>query len=102
MNNFKTKILGIQPDGEDDQHIYIDDRHLSTGILCFWKYPLNAYFCHGKPYPLTFPSGVWPPPWPSPGGGGKRCPDGGTGRRAGLKNQWGNSRAGSIPAQGTI
>ena len=24
------------------------------------------------------------------------------GRRAGLKNQWGNSRAGSIPAPGTF
>jgi hypothetical protein len=30
------------------------------------------------------------------------CPDGGTGRRVGLKNQWGNSRAGSIPAPGTV
>ena len=28
-------------------------------------------------------------------------PDGGIGRRAGLKHQWGNSRAGSIPALGT-
>ncbi len=28
-------------------------------------------------------------------------PDGGIGRRAGLKHQWGNSHAGSIPALGT-
>jgi hypothetical protein len=28
-------------------------------------------------------------------------PDGGTGRRAGLKNQWEFSLAGSIPAPGT-
>jgi hypothetical protein len=30
------------------------------------------------------------------------CPDGGTGRRAGLKNQWEFSLAGSIPAPGTF
>ncbi len=29
------------------------------------------------------------------------CPDGGIGRRVGLKNQWGNTRAGSTPAPGT-
>ena len=28
-------------------------------------------------------------------------PDGGIGRRAGLKHQWGNTRAGSTPALGT-
>ena len=28
-------------------------------------------------------------------------PDGGTGRRAGLKNQWAFAHAGSIPAPGT-
>ncbi len=28
-------------------------------------------------------------------------PGGGIGRRAGLKHQWGNTRAGSIPALGT-
>lgn len=31
----------------------------------------------------------------------KSCPDGGIGRRAGLKNQWDFSLAGSIPAPGT-
>ena len=31
----------------------------------------------------------------------QRCPDGGIGRRAGLKNQWDSSLAGSIPAPGT-
>ena len=30
------------------------------------------------------------------------CPDGGIGRRAGLKNQWEFSLAGSIPAPGTL
>ena len=30
-----------------------------------------------------------------------RCLDGGIGRRAGLKNLWGYTRAGSIPARGT-
>ena len=30
-----------------------------------------------------------------------KCPDGGIGRRAGLKNQWDFSLAGSIPAPGT-
>lgn len=29
-------------------------------------------------------------------------PDGGIGRRVGLKHQWGNTRAGSIPALGTL
>ena len=29
-------------------------------------------------------------------------PDGGIGRRAGLKHQWGNTRAGSTPALGTL
>lgn len=29
-------------------------------------------------------------------------PDGGTGRRVGLKNQWPQGRAGSIPAPGTF
>ena len=29
------------------------------------------------------------------------CPDGGIGRRAGLKHQWINLHAGSIPALGT-
>ena len=29
------------------------------------------------------------------------CPGGGIGRRAGLKHQWGNAHAGSIPALGT-
>lgn len=29
-------------------------------------------------------------------------PDGGIGRRVGLKHQWGNTRAGSIPAPGTL
>ena len=28
-------------------------------------------------------------------------PDGGIGRRVGLKHQWGNTRAGSTPALGT-
>ena len=31
----------------------------------------------------------------------KLSPSGGTGRRVGLKNQWDNTRAGSIPASGT-
>ena len=31
----------------------------------------------------------------------KRCLGGGIGRRVGLKNRWGNARAGSIPALGT-
>lgn len=31
----------------------------------------------------------------------RKCPGGGIGRRVGLKNQWGYSRAGSIPAPGT-
>ncbi len=31
-----------------------------------------------------------------------RGPDGGIGRRVGLKHQWGNTRAGSIPALGTL
>ncbi len=31
----------------------------------------------------------------------KNCPDGGIGRRAGLKHQWGKTCAGSIPAPGT-
>ena len=31
----------------------------------------------------------------------KWCPGGGIGRRVGLKNQWGYTRAGSIPAPGT-
>ena len=30
-----------------------------------------------------------------------RRPDGGIGRRVGLKHQWGNTRAGSTPALGT-
>ena len=30
------------------------------------------------------------------------CPDGGIGRRAGLKHQWLQGCAGSIPAPGTI
>ena len=30
-----------------------------------------------------------------------KCPDGGIGRRAGLKHQWGNTCAGSTPALGT-
>ena len=30
-----------------------------------------------------------------------RSPDGGIGRRVGLKHQWGNTRAGSTPALGT-
>jgi hypothetical protein len=30
------------------------------------------------------------------------CPDGGIGRRAGLKHQWQQCCAGSIPAPGTI
>ena len=30
-----------------------------------------------------------------------RCPDGGIGRRAGLKHQWQQCCAGSIPAPGT-
>ena len=30
-----------------------------------------------------------------------RRPGGGIGRRAGLKHQWGNTRAGSTPALGT-
>ena len=31
----------------------------------------------------------------------KKCPDGGIGRRAGLKHQWIHFHAGSIPALGT-
>ena len=31
----------------------------------------------------------------------RKSPDGGIGRRAGLKHQWGNTHAGSIPALGT-
>ena len=31
-----------------------------------------------------------------------KCPDGGIGRRAGLKHQWIHFHAGSIPALGTI
>ena len=31
-----------------------------------------------------------------------RCPDGGIGRRAGLKHQWIHFHAGSIPALGTF
>ena len=31
----------------------------------------------------------------------QRCPDGGIGRRAGLKHQWIHFHAGSIPALGT-
>ncbi len=30
------------------------------------------------------------------------CPDGGIGRRAGLKHQWIHFHAGSIPAPGTV
>ncbi len=30
-----------------------------------------------------------------------KCPDGGIGRRVGLKHQWTQVRAGSIPAPGT-
>ena len=32
---------------------------------------------------------------------GRLCPDGGIGRRAGLKHQWIHFHAGSIPALGT-
>ena len=32
---------------------------------------------------------------------GNKCPDGGIGRRAGLKHQWIHFHAGSIPALGT-
>lgn len=31
----------------------------------------------------------------------RQSPDGGIGRRVGLKHRWGNTRAGSIPALGT-
>ena len=31
-----------------------------------------------------------------------QCPDGGIGRRAGLKHQWIHFHAGSIPALGTL
>ncbi len=31
----------------------------------------------------------------------QKNPDGGIGRRVGLKHQWGNTRAGSTPALGT-
>ena len=31
----------------------------------------------------------------------RKCPDGGIGRRAGLKHQWIHFHAGSIPALGT-
>ena len=32
----------------------------------------------------------------------QKCPDGGIGRRAGLKHQWIHFHAGSIPALGTV